>query len=134
MASAVVDASVFISYMLDDEPEFVNEVEAIFTHIIDENMPLCAPHHFKLEVANVLLMSLRRKRIAPKDFQEKLIYLEHFPVTEHQPTLHQTAQLAQKHKLTLHDAAYLQTALDVHASAFYTFDKTLKKAAKKEGF
>ena len=132
--AAVIDASVFMSHLLTDEHEMTQKAEDIFSHLIDHNIQIFAPAHFKLEIANALLISHRRKRLDTEELQSKLIHLDHFPITEHQPKLILIAKLAQKYNLTFYDAAYLQTAIERNVSDLFTFDKSLKRAAQKEGF
>lgn len=133
MPSIVLDASVLLSQLLN-EPEFSDEVADIFSFLHKTTAHIYVPNHFQIEVGNVLLMAARQKRIPANNLAEHLIYVENLPTTPHQSALHRTALLANKHKLTLYDAAYLDVAIDIKADHFFTFDKALRKAAKLEGF
>jgi predicted nucleic acid-binding protein len=88
-----------------------------------------------LEVANVLEMGVRRKR-HDGDFRDAtLADLAQLPVQVDGETDNQawgaTLRLAERHQLTLYDAAYLELALR-RVLPLATLDKDLRRAASAE--
>jgi predicted nucleic acid-binding protein len=95
-----------------------------------------APLLWPLEALNGLLMAQRRRRIHAQQREELAEFLRVLPValdsetTEHAWTT--TAQLADRHRLTAYDAAYLELALR-RKLPLATLDHELIKAAKALG-
>ena len=130
MTGWVVDASVFGSIVLADE------LEAPFPGLVEQLAEgTCqVPQHWHLEVTNHVLMGLRRKRIASGRALESIALIERLPVLVDSETSNRSTgiyQLAFTHALTTYDAAYLELAIRGNL-ALATFDKALRRAAKKE--
>ena len=93
------------------------------------------PALFGLEVANVLLVSMRRQRIAPEAVAAGLTDLSAIDIrAEAAPsisTLREISDLAARHRLTAYDAAYLELARRLGAT-LATLDVPLATAARAE--
>jgi predicted nucleic acid-binding protein len=95
-----------------------------------------APSLWPLEVLNALAMARRRGRITPEARQSRIALLQALPIILDTETAVQawsaTTWLAERHRLTLYDAAYLELAqrLDLPLA---TLDADLRQAAKNLG-
>jgi predicted nucleic acid-binding protein len=93
------------------------------------------PSLWHLEVANVLEMSVRRKRHDARFRDATLADLAQLPIQvdaeTHRRAWDTTLQLAVRHRLTLYDAAYLELALRSDLP-LATLDEDLRKAATVE--
>lgn len=127
----VIDASVALGWLLDDERT------AASLQWLDElqHQRALVPPHFWLEVGNALYTAARRKRLAqpPVSVFESLRRL---PVVVDTEPPAQTAraalELANRHDITVYDAAYLELALRARAS-LATHDAALAAAARRAG-
>ncbi len=94
------------------------------------------PGLWKLEVANILEMGIRRRRHDAAFRDATLADLALLPISLDPETDRQawgaTLELAERRRLTLYDAAYLELALR-RALPLATLDKELRKAARAEG-
>ena len=94
------------------------------------------PMHWHLEVASMIHSAQRRKRITP-DLAARLLggELTLNPVIDDLTAAQAwrvTAPLAERHGLTIYDAAYLELALRL-AAPLASLDKALLAAARVEG-
>jgi predicted nucleic acid-binding protein len=91
---------------------------------------------WKLEVANILEMGVRRGRHDAAFRDATLADLALLPINLDPDTDRQawgaTSQLASRHRLTLYDAAYLELA-QRRDLPFATLDHELRSAASAEG-
>jgi predicted nucleic acid-binding protein len=133
MASFVVDASASLAWCFEDE---ANSWTDGLPERLRQGDQIVVPAHWTTEILNGLLVASRRKRIKagqPMLFCEELARL---PI-ETEPAL-TTVQakavlaLAEKHALTVYDAAYLELAHRRHLP-LGTLDADLRKAAQLEG-
>jgi predicted nucleic acid-binding protein len=128
----VIDASFIASLLL---PHEAAEVSAARLKQIEDD-GAAAPALWQLEVANMLLTALRRKRIDASQFVRLLEAIDSLPVTlQAALTAKQRGDLlhlARKHELTAYDAAYLELALRLDLP-LATFDDRLIRAARAEG-
>jgi predicted nucleic acid-binding protein len=94
------------------------------------------PGLWKLEVANILEMGARRGRHDTAFRNSTLADLALLPISIDAETDRQawgaTLQLAERHRLTLYDAAYLELALR-RGLPLASLDSELRGAAKAEG-
>jgi predicted nucleic acid-binding protein len=94
------------------------------------------PAHWPLEVVNSLLMAHRSGRLTSGQVHEFIEDLAAFPIRIEQPIdpAHWPAilALAQLHRLTAWDAAYLELAQQT-GLPLATLDGDLRKAARAEG-
>lgn len=128
----VIDCSVTMAFLLSDEqPISLKKLIHIF-----KTQPMIVPTIWNYEVANVLVMAERKKRINESDLIDIKMILEGLGIVKDmasdENTLRETLSLAREHQLTVYDAAYLELAMRKHA-ALATFDQTLQNAAKTAG-
>jgi predicted nucleic acid-binding protein len=126
----IIDSSIAVCWLLPDEQHVL--AEAAIREVVGSGADV--PAHFILEVANVLLVSQRRKRInsAPTYFADLLdleIRTDTAGATE---AAAQTLVLADRHGLTVYDAAYLELARRLGAP-LATLDQALRRAAQDAG-
>ena len=93
------------------------------------------PALWRLEIANVLEMGVRRGR-HDAQFRDATLYdLALLPIMvdseTNQHAWHATVRLAERHRLTVYDAAYLELALR-RASQLATLDRALRAAGAAE--
>jgi predicted nucleic acid-binding protein len=128
----VIDASFVASLLLPDEA--ADEADSRLRQIKEGGA--AAPAIWQLEVANLLLMAERRKRIDASQFARLVEAIDALPVTlQSALTVKQRGDVlhyARKHLLTAYDAVYLELALRLNLP-LATADNPLKAAAKAEG-
>jgi predicted nucleic acid-binding protein len=94
------------------------------------------PAHWPVEVANALLIAVRRQRISPEDAHQFLLDLESLPIRAEATTKNLVRAgvfpVAEQCGLTVYDAAYLELALR-EGIPLMTLDKDLRKAAGASG-
>lgn len=102
---------------------------------IDQNLLVVPPHWF-FEVANMLLVAMRRKRITDAGRVEALRQIAAIEVTVDMPSLDQASRdsfdIAVNDGLTLYDAAYLELARRLGCDLL-TLDAPLAAAARARG-
>lgn len=129
MSALILDCSATISWLMPDE---TSEQSNFLLNMVTEKGAL-VPSLWKLEVGNVLLMAQRRNRISIVERIMIIHDLEKLPILIDTETVHytwtETFALAEKFKLTLYDAAYLELAIRCDLP-LATFDVALAKAAK----
>lgn len=130
--SFVPDASLVVAWLVIDEQN--DKVDRVFDNV--PSTGLLVPAIWRLEVANSLNMMVLRKRLTIAGRTKYLDDLDQLPVEidreTHVRAWPETLALADVHKLTTYDAAYLELALRV-GRPLGTLDKDLRKAAKVEG-
>jgi predicted nucleic acid-binding protein len=128
MTILVLDASVALAAVLP-EPNS-SDAQAILARVIDDGAVV--PALWCLEVGNTLLVAERRGSIAVGDHKALLRRLAALPIVADQETSarawRETIELAQRHRLTLYDAAYLELSLR-RGLPLATFDAALRRAA-----
>ncbi len=128
----VLDASCSLALALDEEVPA--EIVRLFERITDEGATV--PSIWRYEVANVLLLPVRRQRIDVESFQAGLADLERLPVavdgSSSDRAWDEGASIARRHGLTVYDAAYLELAIRL-ALPLATLDRKLAQAARAEG-
>ena len=96
---------------------------------------MVVPPHWYLEVANMVLMAVRRGRLQPPDqeYAMRTIRSVNLSVDEHmrEQLLSETWRLAELHRLTIYDAAYLELAAR-RGLPLATSDQALIEAAGHE--
>lgn len=128
----VLDASVTLAWCLPDER--TENTEALRARVAREGSVV--PTLWRLEVANGLLMAMRRGRMDAAAALEMLSTLDEMEI-DREPAPGGTAaaqawNLAARHCLTLHDATYLELALR-RRLPLATLDAALARAATAEG-
>ena len=123
----VLDSSVSLSWCFEDE--FTEVTDALMRRAGESGA--FAPAHWPLEVLNGLAMAERRRRIDAVRRQHLTEFLHDLPVAIDADTVNhawtRTSQLAERHRLTLYDAAYLELALRL-GLPLATLDRDLRAA------
>jgi predicted nucleic acid-binding protein len=127
----VLDSSIALSWVLPSE----NDASMGLLDDVTAKGAL-APVLWPLEVANVLLMAERRRRITPTERSQALAWFAVLPVEiDHEAPQRAWANipaLAERHKLTVYDAAYLELA-SRRGLPLATLDQDLAAAGRAEG-
>jgi predicted nucleic acid-binding protein len=129
--SLVLDSSITLAWAYSDE--MTQSITQIFDLLSQGGA--WVPGLWRLEVANVLEMSVRRKRHDRTFRDATLADLAQLPIQVDLQTDQQawsaTLRLAERHQLTLYDAAYLELALRRNLP-LATLDEDLRRAAHTE--
>lgn len=128
----VLDGSVAIAWCFRDER--TPALDALRTRVATSSAVV--PSIWPLEVANALLMGVRRGRIAAQERDHLLQAFEQLDLEHDAETrLHAWGginRLAGQHRLTVYDACYLELALR-RRLPLATLDAALARAAIAEG-
>jgi predicted nucleic acid-binding protein len=129
--SLVLDSSATLAWVFEDE--VTDLIDRVFDLVAERGA--WVPSLWKLEIANTLETSVRRGRI-PAAFQSSTLRdLSLLPLRiDAETDIHAwgaTLELAQRHQLTLYDAAYLELALR-RGLPLASLDRELCAAAKAE--
>ena len=129
MSAFVLDASVAITWLLDDEENPV--AHAARLRIVDNGA--FVPQVWHLEIRNALLVAERRRRISAQGAAARLRSLKELPIyTDAEPDLESAVELARGHHLAIYDAVYLELSRRRN-EALATLDAALARAAEAEG-
>ena len=132
MAGLVLDASVALAVALQQANRHL--AAPIMARVVEDSAAV--PGIWHLEVGNVLLLAERRGTISAADRTAALADLLRLPVEVDMDTANRawrdTFALAERHRLTLHDAAYLELS-QRRALPLGTFDVPLRRAALAVG-
>jgi predicted nucleic acid-binding protein len=127
-------------------PEFVLDASVAVALLLGESaaadfaglsvLPSISPAIWRVEVANVMLVSYRRQRITADELAELLEDIAEMDVELDLAGLDAVltlgAELAGRHGLTLYDATYLELAIR-SGLPLASLDKRLRAAATMEG-
>jgi predicted nucleic acid-binding protein len=129
----VLDASVALGWMLPGEAD-AERARRLAGLVAEEGAVV--PGHWRLEVANTLLMAERRGRLPPDRADALLARLAALPVSIDPETAARAwdtcTALVRRHRLSLYDAAYLELAAR-RGLPLASFDAALLRAAAAEG-
>jgi len=133
MAAFVIDASATLPWCFADEAtEATNAVLAQLRAGDDAIVPA----HWPLEVANALLIAVRRKRISPEDAHQFLVDLEFLPIRVDTTTKNLVRAgvfpMAEQYGITAYEAAHLELAMR-ESTPLMTLDNDLRRAARASG-
>lgn len=132
MIHFVLDCSVAMSWCFEDEADHYSD------RVLDalKEGDCVVPGLWPLEVANVLIIAERRKRLKEADSMRFVDLLQSLPVVMDDETpgraLGATLSIGRENGLTAYDAAYLELAMR-RGLPLATRDKTLLAACKKSG-
>jgi len=128
----VVDSSVTLTWCFEDEQTVASL--ALLEQVVEHGA--VAPTLWPLEVLNALIMAERRKRVDAAQRQRLTGFLRDLPIALDEETAAQawsaTVQLAERHRLTVYDAAYLELA-QRRGLPLASLDQELRAAAKVAG-
>jgi len=126
----VIDNFVVMSWCFRDES---NDYADIVLDNLQKSTAVVPPV-WPLEVANVLLVAERRKRLSEADTIRFVTLLNQLPITveegQSEKMMLEILALAREHKLSSYDASYLDLAMRKGLS-IATLDRGLRAAAKK---
>jgi predicted nucleic acid-binding protein len=129
--SLVIDASITLSWFFKDERTAASRV--VFDEVLDNGATV--PLLWRYEVANSLQMAVRRQRIAAVDRDETLADFRDIEISVDLEggafAWSNCVQLADRHGLTIYDAAYLELA-QRRRMTLATLDAALIGAARAE--
>ena len=129
MSGLVVDASVVVAWLFDDEDE--PRADRVLERLEEDGA--LVPQLWHLETRNSLLTAERRGRLSSGEVKERLDALKGLPIgTDEEPDLQSAFDLARAHELSFHDALYLELAKREGAE-LATLDGALGRAAVAEG-
>jgi predicted nucleic acid-binding protein len=126
----VVDNSVVMSWCFEDE------ASAYSDRVLDRlgEHGVLVPGIWPLEVANVLLVAQRKKRLSKADATRFMMLLRSLPISVVQEStervMGEILALAQSTDLSTYDASYLDLAMR-EGLPLATLDKAMRKAAKR---
>ena len=111
MTDLVLDASVALAWCFKNEATAA--ADTVLERLATETASVPAIWH--LEIANVLVMSERRRRITPANSTEFIALLETLVIVVDEDTpsraFGRVLDLAREERLTAYDAAYLELAM-----------------------
>jgi len=130
MAALVIDSSLTAAWCFPDErTDYTNAV----LQAISAPLEALAPRLWAYEVRNSVLVGLRRKRITQTDALEFLESVKGLPIRLADPVSYDGVfNLADRHGLTVYDAAYLDLAIR-QGLPIASLDNALCKAALNSG-
>ncbi len=130
--SLVLDSSATLAWVYSEE--ITEAIRQVFDQVTDNGA--WVPALWRLEVANILEMGVRRGRTNAVFRDAILADLALLPISldpeTHLHAWNATAKLAARHRLTLYDATYLELA-QRRGLPLATLDRELRAAAGAEG-
>ena len=129
MSPVVLDASVTVSWLLEDEMD--PQAELVSERVVRDGA--LVPQLWHLEVRNALVVAERRGRIGADGLDERIRVLRGLPVmTDIEPDLDAVSTIARVYGLSVYDAVYVELARR-HDTVVATLDDRLGRAAVAEG-
>jgi predicted nucleic acid-binding protein len=130
--SLVLDSSIALARVFPDE--WTPAILKLFKeHVVHGAW---VPDLWRIEVANVLSLSVRKERMTKERRNKVLDRLQLLPISidteTGQNAWNETLKLADLHNLTVYDATYLELALR-RSLPLATLDRDLRRAAQAEG-
>ena len=130
--SFVLDASTTLAWAIENERNAL--ALATLDRLASEKAEV--PGHWALEVANGLLMAVRRKRLSDTARLDALANLTELPIHSDDETAaragHETTAVAARYGLSVYDAAFLELAIR-RRLPLATLDDALAAAAQAAG-
>lgn len=132
----VLDASVALSWLLEDAGAGQAYAAAVFDVLGGADSEAYVPVTWGLELANVIAKSENRSELPRARSQAFLASIEAAPILCDTATdakaLHETLELARRYRLSSYDASYLELALR-SGLPLATLDADLRRAATTAG-
>ena len=130
--SLVIDCSIAVAWLMPDEAASV--ADAAIRQVIADGAVI--PALFLLEVANVLQVNARRKRISQAAVWFGLADIRRLDLRQDPEAsgtaLREIVTLSERHELTTYDASYLELAIRL-GMPLATLDVPLANAARAAG-
>ncbi|WP_051276443.1 type II toxin-antitoxin system VapC family toxin [Desulfovirgula thermocuniculi] len=114
----VVDASVSLKWVFDDEEHVEEAVALRDSAVFERSFEMFAPSLWVYEVANGLLVAVRRGRILMDVSEEALRHLLALGVRVADPEPADVYRCAFRYRISAYDAAYLALAEELDAVLF----------------
>lgn len=128
----VLDTSIALTWCFDDER--TEQTEALFDRLATS--PAVVPQNWPLEIANVLALAVRNGRLAAAQRVQFVATLQGLSINidpfTTERALGEILSLADIHRLTTYDAAYLELAMRL-GIPLATQDRELRLAATSVG-
>lgn len=128
----VLDCSMTMAWCFEDEQDA--KADAVLSQL--ESLRAVVPPLWSLEVANVLLVAERRRRLTQVESTRFLELLRSLPIDVDCDTsprlMDEVLALGRQHRLSAYDCAYLELALR-HGEALATLDGDLATVASTLG-
>jgi predicted nucleic acid-binding protein len=132
----VLDASVALSWLLEDAGAGQEYAGAVFGALAPEGAEARVPATWGLEIANVIAQCEARGELRIERSQAFLAAVTAAPIVcdleTYANTLTDTLDLSRKYRLSAYDASYLELALRVQLP-LATLDAALQRAATQAG-
>lgn len=129
----VLDCSITMTWILPDDG-MTEKANEILSSLDEKHAKV--PTIWPIEVANVLCIVERQKKLSALEVSEFKEFLSALPISIDNSTslraMGSVYTLAKTEQLTIYDAAYLEIAIRENLP-LATFDKALKKAAQRNG-
>ena len=127
----VIDCSILIAGTARDESNAI--ADRILEQLESFEVEATVPSIFFLEVANVLVSNLRRKRIDVSDIERYTELFSSLPIRQDENgKMQDIINIAVEYGLSAYDASYLELAIREN-SPLVTLDRKLGEAAEKSG-
>ena len=129
----VADSSIAVSWAVQSQSTSATDrlMDEVFT-----GTSFIVPSLWVFEVANTLVMLIRRKRLQEEDIADALRILQRFaPIVDEDGralAFREISDLARKYSLTVYDATYLELASRLRLP-LASRDSALNKAARRAG-
>lgn len=129
MSGLVVDASIVLAWLYDDENQ--PRAEGVLERLKEDGA--LVPQLWHLEIRNSLLTAEKRGRLSSSDVDDRLNALKGLPIqTDERPDHISAFDLARRYGLSFYDALYLELAKRQNAN-LSTLDNALVRASASEG-
>lgn len=132
----VLDASVALSWLLEDAGQGQEYAVAVFDTLGRAGAEAHVPVIWGLEIANVIAKSESRGDLLEDRSRAFLASLAAAPIipdaATYERTFHETLDLARRHRLSAYDASYLELAMRT-TLPIATLDAELRRAANRAG-
>jgi predicted nucleic acid-binding protein len=129
LPATVIDCSVTVAWFIPQERTEATQI--LLDQVIEDGAMV--PLHWRLEVGNALLMALRRSRLSAAQRDDALAQLIRLQLTTDTETNDrawtESLHLAERFRLTLYDACYLELAQRRRLS-LASLDAELRAAAQ----
>ena len=132
MSALVVDCSVAVSWCFRDQAD--NYADRVLEEVDEKGAVV--PAIWPLELANVLLVAERRKKVGQAEVTRLLVFIGGLPITIDEETPHRAfdaiLSLGREQRVSSYDAPYLELAARL-GLPLASRDEGMKKAARSLG-
>lgn len=129
MTTVIVDTSVVLKWLLDDEAYVQQALKLRDDFLIQRRFKLCAPDLWVYEMVNGLTVAVRQGRIKEDDASGCIKDILSLGVEDKKPDPIRIYAMAQEYSLSAYDAAYLALAESAQCN-LWTGDRSFYQSAK----